>query len=580
MKNKAARIILTITASMFIGASIVPLPIRGYALETKQEKEEDKIAVDTIAEKSVTLKVDAGYVYAIQTKDKDGKNVWKWADLKQYSEVKDGDKKGLTLVTFSDLEPDTDYIFAKKPFWKLESEESIITGTIHTKKIETQSSKETEGKKESGAAKETEGKKETVSVKETESKKETESVKEAESKKETESVKETESKKETESVKETESKKETESVKETESKKETESVKETENKKETESVKETESKKETESVKETESKKETESVKETENKKETESVKETETKPVEKVDPPSLKERAETSIALQDVKDAEYGIKKEDGTYNWQTSGVFDNLTTNTEYFFKIRMISGAESEEVMYKTLIPFEGSVITGIAEGASYVSGTKLTATAVGNGMDNVNPSDGDSRWIPRSWDWGREAYKDWKEPGYSTTFTLVEVGKYRMTVEFEREEYSKDVWKSTGVLKKTSVQFKVTEAETANYTITATAGANGSIDPQGNITVEKGNDIAFTFKPNNGYQVSKVYVDGRETPIAANSFSFKKVNANHTLSVTFEQAKKIDSPKTGDEMKSKPVIAIMAVSGIILIGIVLYTIKKKK
>ena len=544
MKNKAARIILTITASMFIGASIVPLPIRGYALETKQEKEEDKIAVDTIAEKSVTLKVDAGYVYAIQTKDKDGKNVWKWADLKQYSEVKDGDKKGLTLVTFSDLEPDTDYIFAKKPFWKLESEESIITGTIHTKKIETQSSKETEGKKESGAAKETEGKKETVSVKETESKKETESVKEAESKKETESVKEIESKKETESVKETESKKETESVKETESKKETESVKETESKKENESVKETE------------------------------------TKPVEKVDPPSLKERTETSIALQDVKDAEYGIKKEDGTYNWQTSGVFDNLTTNTEYFFKIRMISGAESEEVMYKTLIPFEGSVITGIAEGASYVSGTKLTATAVGNGMDNVNPSDGDSRWIPRSWDWGREAYKDWKEPGYSTTFTLVEVGKYRMTVEFEREEYSKDVWKSTGVLKKTSVQFKVTEAETVNYTITATAGANGSIDPQGNITVEKGNDIAFTFKPNNGYQVSKVYVDGRETPIAANSFSFKKVNANHTLSVTFEQAKKIDSPKTGDEMKSKPVIAIMAVSGIILIGIVLYTIKKKK
>ena len=544
MKNKAARIILTITASMFIGASIVPLPIRGYALETKQEKEEDKIAVDTIAEKSVTLKVDAGYVYAIQTKDKDGKNVWKWADLKQYSEVKDGDKKGLTLVTFSDLEPDTDYIFAKKPFWKLESEESIITGTIHTKKIETQSSKETEGKKESGAAKETEGKKETVSVKETESKKETESVKEAESKKETESVKEIESKKETESVKETESKKETESVKETESKKETESVKETESKKETESVKETE------------------------------------TKPVEKVDPPSLKERTETSIALQDVKDAEYGIKKEDGTYNWQTSGVFDNLTTNTEYFFKIRMISGAESEEVMYKTLIPFEGSVITGIAEGASYVSGTKLTATAIGNGMDNVNPSDGDSRWIPRSWDWGREAYKDWKEPGYSTTFTLVEVGKYRMTVEFEREEYSKDVWKSTGVLKKTSVQFKVTEAETVNYTITATAGANGSIDPQGNITVEKGNDIAFTFKPNNGYQVSKVYVDGRETPIAANSFSFKKVNANHTLSVTFEQAKKIDSPKTGDAMKSKPVIAIMAVSGIILIGIVLYTIKKKK
>ena len=504
MKNKAARIILAVTASMFIGASVVPLSIKGYALETKQEKEEDKIVVDAVAEKSVTLKADTGYVYAIQTKDKDGKNVWKWADLKQYNEVKDGEKKGITLVTFSDLVPDTDYVFAKKPFWKLESEESIITGTIHTKKTETESSKESDSKKE------------------------------------------------------------TESSKETESKKETESSKETESKKETESSRETESKKETESLKETESKKETEP----------------ETKPVEKMEPPSLKERTETSIELNAVKDAEYGIKKDVGTYIWQTSGVFDNLKTNTEYFFKIRMKSEAESEEIMYKTLIPFEGSVITGVAEGASYVSGTKLTATAVGNGMDNVNPSEGDSRWIPRSWDWGREAYKDWKEPGYSTTFTLVEVGNYRMTVEFEREEYSSNSWKAAGVLKKTSVQFKVTEAETANYTITATAGANGSIDPQGNITVEKGKDVAFAFKPANGYQVSKVYVDGRETPIASNSFSFKKVNANHTISVTFEQAKKIDSPKTGDAMKSKPVIAIMVVSGIVLIGIILYTINKKK
>ena len=564
MKNKAARIILAVTASMFIGASVVPLSIKGYALETKQEKEEDKIVVDAVAEKSVTLKADTGYVYAIQTKDKDGKNVWKWADLKQYNEVKDGEKKGITLVTFSDLVPDTDYVFAKKPFWKLESEESIITGTIHTKKTETESSKESDSKKETESSKETESKKETESSKETESKKETESSRETESKKETESSKETESKKETESSKETESKKETESSKETESKKETESSKETESKKETESSRETESKKETESLKETESKKETEP----------------ETKPVEKMEPPSLKERTETSIELNAVKDAEYGIKKDDGTYIWQTSGVFDNLKTNTEYFFKIRMKSEAESEEIMYKTLIPFEGSVITGVAEGASYVSGTKLTATAVGNGMDNVNPSEGDSRWIPRSWDWGREAYKDWKEPGYSTTFTLVEVGNYRMTVEFEREEYSSNSWKAAGVLKKTSVQFKVTEAETANYTITATAGANGSIDPQGNITVEKGKDVAFAFKPANGYQVSKVYVDGRETPIASNSFSFKKVNANHTISVTFEQAKKIDSPKTGDAMKSKPVIAIMVVSGIVLIGIILYTINKKK
>lgn len=40
-------------------------------------------------------------------------------------------------------------------------------------------------------------------------------------------------------------------------------------------------------------------------------------------------------------------------------------------------------SAESSFKTLIPFEGSTITGIASEGSYVSGTRLTATAVGNG-----------------------------------------------------------------------------------------------------------------------------------------------------------------------------------------------------
>ena len=57
-------------------------------------------------------------------------------------------------------------------------------------------------------------------------------------------------------------------------------------------------------------------------------------------------------------------------------------------------------SESFTYQTLVPFEGSTVTGVAMDGVYVSGTKLTATAVGNGMDNVNPVEGDSRWIPRT------------------------------------------------------------------------------------------------------------------------------------------------------------------------------------
>ena len=102
----------------------------------------------------------------------------------------------------------------------------------------------------------------------------------------------------------------------------------------------------------------------------------------------------------------------------------------------------------------------------------------------------------------------------------------------------------------------------------------------INPQGNITAEQGKDYTFTFTPYNGYKVSKVYVDGYEVKAENNQYTFKAVNANHTISVTFEQARKIDSPRTGDNMKTTPVIILMIVSATLLLGIFVYGRKKNK
>ena len=46
-----------------------------------------------------------------------------------------------------------------------------------------------------------------------------------------------------------------------------------------------------------------------------------------------------------------------------------------------------------------------------------------------------------------------------------------------------------------------------------TITATAGANGSIDPLGTITLACAGDQAFTFTPDPCYHVDQVLVDGQ-------------------------------------------------------------------
>jgi hypothetical protein len=74
----------------------------------------------------------------------------------------------------------------------------------------------------------------------------------------------------------------------------------------------------------------------------------------------------------------------------------------------------------------------------------------------------------------------------------------------------------------------------------YTITAsTVDSNGSISPQGAVTVNSGTSQTFTIKPNIGYQVSDVKVDGTSTG-GVSSYTFGNVRSNHTIQPTFSPA----------------------------------------
>ena len=72
----------------------------------------------------------------------------------------------------------------------------------------------------------------------------------------------------------------------------------------------------------------------------------------------------------------------------------------------------------------------------------------------------------------------------------------------------------------------------------YTITATAGANGSITPSGAVGVAAGGSQTFTISPSSGYVIDTLKVDGLEVT-ATTSYTFSDVNANHTIEVTFKQ-----------------------------------------
>jgi hypothetical protein len=71
----------------------------------------------------------------------------------------------------------------------------------------------------------------------------------------------------------------------------------------------------------------------------------------------------------------------------------------------------------------------------------------------------------------------------------------------------------------------------------YTITASSGNNGNINPSGAVNVNYGADTTFTFTPNTGYHVDSVFVDGLFVGSLV-GYTFYNVTATHTISVKFK------------------------------------------
>ena len=70
----------------------------------------------------------------------------------------------------------------------------------------------------------------------------------------------------------------------------------------------------------------------------------------------------------------------------------------------------------------------------------------------------------------------------------------------------------------------------------WTITASAGAGGSVSPSGVVPVVQGASQGFTITPGYGYHVLDVLADGGSVG-AVTSYTFSNVTANHTLAATF-------------------------------------------
>jgi hypothetical protein len=71
--------------------------------------------------------------------------------------------------------------------------------------------------------------------------------------------------------------------------------------------------------------------------------------------------------------------------------------------------------------------------------------------------------------------------------------------------------------------------------SNYSITVTAGTGGGISPT-SASVVRGGSKTFTIKPDEGYYISNVLVDG-ESVGTVGSYTFSNVSAAHTIKALF-------------------------------------------
>ncbi len=89
--------------------------------------------------------------------------------------------------------------------------------------------------------------------------------------------------------------------------------------------------------------------------------------------------------------------------------------------------------------------------------------------------------------------------------------------------------------------------------SSYIIKATAGANGSISPNGTISVSRGANKTFSIKANAGYEIADVRVDGVSVG-AVRTYEFKNVTKAHEIYATFKKTENEPEQEVADPEKT--------------------------
>lgn len=111
----------------------------------------------------------------------------------------------------------------------------------------------------------------------------------------------------------------------------------------------------------------------------------------------------------------------------------------------------------------------------------------------------------------------------------------------------------------------------------YTIEASAGKNGTIDPEGTVAVFEGQDVEIRITPDKGYVVYRLKVDDANVK-TARTYTFKNVRESHTIYARF--LKNGSNAKTGDSFPMGIALGAVIFSAAALVAVIVIAKKKKK
>jgi hypothetical protein len=159
--------------------------------------------------------------------------------------------------------------------------------------------------------------------------------------------------------------------------------------------------------------------------------------------------------------------------------------------------------------------------------YANGVQVMAVGADTGPNNGNWN---TAMVPGGSGSGDAAFKHY-----------VNVGRNNPDGWSAFNGYIGDVFVYTNALSDVNRQRLESDLTTKfiNYTITASAGAGGTISPSGAVSVVPAASQTFTIAPLTGYAITNVTVDSVAQG-AISSYTFTNVNANHLISATFASA----------------------------------------